>query len=154
MKSAQPRLSCSHMNCPPCTCGQSQTWVHSLITTWMAQICTLRSHMAVIEESTPWHHYLDFMSKMFKTSDYNSHSECILMYSLYINAKEIHQFSVRIFQLGHHEWARSLLWSFVRHCKVIQERHVKVQCNVVKACFTYQGTSWSFHSTIVPVFVS
>lgn len=29
----------------------------------------------------------------------------------------------------------------------IQERHVKIQSNVVKACFTYQGTSWSFHSS-------
>lgn len=34
----------------------------------------------------------------------------------------------------------------------IQERRVKVQCNVVKACFNDQEAGWSFHSTIECVF--
>lgn len=98
MKSAHPRLIYSHMNCPPCTCGRSQTWIQSVITTWMAQICTLRSHVALIEDSqckcTHWHHFLDFMSKMVETCGSNSRINVSLEVAM---LKKFQQLSVKIF---------------------------------------------------------
>lgn len=72
------------------------------------------------------------------------------------NAKEKQQLSVKLVPVRAPSVTQdsAMILHQTVNCAEIQERHVKVQWNVVKAYFTYQGTSWSFHSTIVPVFVS
>lgn len=49
------------------------------------------------------------------------------------------QLCVKILQVEHHHTAMILRQTL--KTAEIQERHVKIQSNVVKACFTYQGTS-------------